>query len=58
MAKASTKKIVIRNAVKHWVIPRKYGCEITILDEKENVTNIECHIDKKYREHDEEIFRK
>ena len=51
-------KIIIHSAVKYWVEPKRYGYEIKILDESENVTSIECHIKKKYRPHDEEIFRK
>jgi hypothetical protein len=51
-------KIIIHSAVKYWVEPKRYGYEIKILDESENVTSIECHIKKKYRPHDEEIFRR
>ena len=51
-------KIIIHSAVKYWVEPKRYGYEIKILDESEQVTSIECHIKKKYRPHDEEIFRK
>jgi len=51
-------KIIIRSAVKYWVEPKRYGYEIKILDESDDVTSIECHIKKKYRPHDEEIFRK
>jgi hypothetical protein len=67
MPKATTKKttkqpkfgkIVIHNAVKYTIEPKRYGYEIKILDESDEVTSIECHINKKYRPHDEEIFRK
>jgi hypothetical protein len=51
-------KIIIHNAVKYWIEPKHYGYEIRILDESEEVTSIECHMKKKYRSHDEEIFRK
>jgi len=51
-------KIIIHSAVKYWVEPKRYGYEIKILDESENVTSIECHIKKKHRPHDEEIFRR
>jgi len=51
-------KIIIHSAVKYWVEPKRYGYEIKILDELDEVTSIECHIKKKYRPHDEEIFRK
>ena len=51
-------KIIIHSAIKYWVEPKRYGYEIKILDESEQVTSIECHIKKKYRPHDEEIFRK
>ena len=51
-------KIIIHSAVKYWVEPTRYGYEIRILDESDQVTSIECHIKKKYRPHDEEIFRK
>jgi len=51
-------KIIIHSAIKYWVEPKRYGYEIKILDESEQVTSIECHIKKKHRPHDEEIFRK
>jgi hypothetical protein len=51
-------KIIIHSVVKYWVKPTRYGYEIKILDESDQVTSIECHIKKKYRPHDEEIFRK
>ena len=51
-------KIIIHSAVKYWVEPKRYGYEIKILDELEQMTSIECHIKKKHRPHDEEIFRK
>ena len=63
MPKAPTKqpkfgKIIIYDAVKYWIEPKRYGYEIRILDESDEVTSIECHIKKKYRPHDEETFRK
>ena len=63
MVKSITKepkfgKIIIHSAVKYWVEPTRYGYEIKILDESDQMTSIECHIKKKYRPHDEEIFRK
>ena len=60
MPKALTKtaKVIIHSAIKYWVEPTKYGYEIKILDEGDHVTSIECHIKKKHRPHDEEIFRK
>jgi len=51
-------KIIIHNAVKYWIEPKRYGYEIRILDESDEVTSIECRMKKKYRSHDEEIFRK
>jgi hypothetical protein len=51
-------KIIIHSAVKYWIEPKRYGYEIKILDESEDVTSIECRIKKKYRPHDEEMFRK
>jgi hypothetical protein len=51
-------KIIIYSAVKYWVEPKRYGYEIKILDELDQTTSIECHVKKKYRPHDEEIFRK
>jgi len=63
MPKVQTKqpkfgKIVILNAIKYTIEPKKYGYEIKIIDESDEMTSIECHIKKKYRPHDEEIFRK
>jgi len=51
-------KIIIHSAVKYWVEHTRYGYEIKILDESDQMTSIECHIKKKYRPHDEEIFRR
>jgi hypothetical protein len=51
-------KLIIYNAIKYWVEPTKYGYEIRILDEGDHITSIECHVEKKHRSHDEEIFRK
>ena len=51
-------KIIIHNAIKYWIEPKRYGYEIKILDESEDVTNIECRMKKKYRPYDEETFRK
>ena len=63
MVKAITKepkfgKIIIHSAVKYWIEPKRYGYEIKIIDEADQMTSIECHIKKKYRPHDEELFRR
>ena len=56
MSKKTKNKIgnlIIHNVVKYWVEPKKYGYEIRILDEAEDVINIECHMNKKNIPHDE-----
>jgi hypothetical protein len=53
-----TAKVIIHSAIKYWIEPKRYGYEIKILDEADDITSIECHIKKKYRPHDEEIFRR
>jgi len=61
MSKKTRKKIgsiIIHDVVKYWVEPKKYGYEIRILDEAEDLTTIECHMNKKNRQQDEELFRK
>jgi hypothetical protein len=39
--------------VKYWIEPKKYGYEIRILDEVEDLTTIECHMKKKNIPNDE-----
>ena len=56
MSERTKKKIgnlIVHNVVKYWVEPKKYGYEIRILDEAEDVINIECHMSKKNIPHDE-----
>ena len=56
MSEKTKKKIgnlIVHNVVKYWVEPKKYGYEIRILDEAEDVIKIECHINKKNIPHDE-----
>ena len=56
MSKKTKNKIgnlIIHDVVKYWIEPKKYGYEIRILDEAEDVINIECHMSKKNIPHDE-----
>jgi hypothetical protein len=56
MSKKTRKKIgsiIIYDVVKYWVEPKKYGYEIRILDEAEDLTTIECHMKKKNIPNDE-----
>ena len=56
MSKKTRKKIgsiIIHDVVKYWVEPKKYGYEIRILDEAEDLTTIECHMKKKNIPNDE-----
>ena len=56
MSERTKKKIgniIIYNVVKYWVEPKKYGYEIRILDEAEDLTTIECHMKKKNIPNDE-----
>ena len=46
-------KLIIHDVIKYWVEPKKYGYEIRILDEAENVTTIECRMKKKNIPNDE-----
>ena len=47
MKKNKYSKIIIHNVIKYWVEPKKYGYEIRILDEIEDLISIECHLTKK-----------
>lgn len=50
MSKKTKKKIgniIIHDVVKYWIEPKKYGYEIRILDEAEDLTTIECHMKDK-----------
>ena len=50
MSKKTKKKIgniIIHDGVKYWIEPKKYGYEIRILDEAEDLTTIECHMKDK-----------
>ena len=61
MSERTKKKIgnlIIHNVVKYWVEPKKYGYEIRILDEAEAVVKIECHMKRKNKQQDEDLFRK
>ena len=61
MSERTKKKIgnlIIHNVVKYWVEPKKYGYEIRILDEAEDVVKIECHMKKNNKQQDEDLFRK
>jgi len=56
MSERTKKKIgnlIIHDVVKYWVEPKKYGYEIRILDEAEDIIKIECHMSKKNIPHDE-----
>jgi hypothetical protein len=56
MSEKTKKKIgsiVIYDVVKYWIEPKKYGYEIRILDEVEDLTTIECHMKKKNIPNDE-----
>ena len=56
MSKRTKKKIgniIIHDVVKYWIEPKKYGYEIRILDEAEDLTTIECHMKDKNIPNDE-----
>jgi len=56
MSERTKKKIgniIIHDVVKYWIEPKKYGYEIRILDEAEDLTTIECHMKKKNIPNDE-----
>ena len=45
--------LIIHNVIKYWVEPKKYGYEIRILDEAQDLTTIECRMKKKNIPNDE-----
>ena len=45
--------LIIHNVIKYWVEPKKYGYEIRILDEAQDLTIIECRMKKKNIPNDE-----
>lgn len=56
MSERTKKKIgniIIHDVVKYWIEPKKYGYEIRILDEAEDLTTIECHMKDKNIPNDE-----